>query len=107
MCCNKGKGADELMAWPGAEIAALGPEGAAELFFGKEIKAAPDPQTRRKELVQDFREKVASPYMVSATGKIERIIDPRETRKELVQALQRNLDKKASAPMKKHGISPV
>jgi acetyl-CoA carboxylase carboxyltransferase component len=107
MCCNKERGADEVLAWPGAEIAAMGPEGAADLFFGEEIKAAPDPETRRKELVQDFREKVASPYAVSATGKIERIIDPRETRKELVQALLRNLDKKASSPMKKHGIIPV
>jgi len=107
MCCNKERGADEVLAWPGAEIAAMGPEGAADLFFGEEIRTAPDPETKRKELVQDFREKVASPYAVSATGKIERIIDPRETRKELVQALLRNLDKKASSPMKKHGIIPV
>ena len=107
MCCNKERGADELLAWPGAEMASLGPESAANLFFGEEIKSAPDPAARRQELVQEFREKVASPYTVSATGRFERIIDPKETRKELVQALLRNLDKKVAPPMKKHGIIPV
>ena len=107
MCCNKERGADELLAWPGAEMASLGPEGAANLFFGEEIKSAPDPATRRQELVREFREKIASPYTVSATGRFERIIDPKDTRKELVQALLRNLDKKAAPPMKKHGIIPA
>jgi len=92
---------------PGAEIASLGPEGSAEIFFGDEIKAAADPVTRRRELVQEFRDKVASPYAVSAAGRFERIIDPKETRREIVQALLRNLDKKVAPPMRKHGIIPV
>jgi len=107
MCSSKERGADELLAWPGAEIATLGAEGAVDLFYGEEIRSAPNPEMRRNELIQEFREKVASPYTVSATGRIERIIDPQETRKELVQALLRNLDKKESPPQKKHGIIPV
>jgi len=107
MCCSKERGADELLAWPGAEIATLGAEGAVDLFYGDEIRSAPHPEIKRNELIQEFREKVTSPYTVAATGRIDRIIDPKDTRKELVQALLRNLDKKESPPEKKHGILPV
>lgn len=107
MCCNKERGADEVFCWPNAEIAAVGPEGAIDLFYGKEVKSAADPEMRRQELIQEYREKVTNAYTVSSTGKIDRIIDPKETRKEIIQALLRNLDKKESPPLKKHGIIPV
>jgi len=107
MCCSKERGADELFAWPGAEIATLGAEGAVDLFYGDEIKTAPNPERKRDELIQEFRQEVASPYTVSATGRIDRIIDPKETRKELIQALLHNLQKKERPPEKKHGIFPV
>ncbi len=107
MCAIKERGADELLAWPGAEIAAVGPEGAADLFYREEIRSAPEPERRRQELIQEFRQKVANPYIVAATGRFERIIDPKESRKELIQALLRNLDKRERRPEKKHGIIPV
>jgi acetyl-CoA carboxylase carboxyltransferase component len=107
MCCVKERGADELFSWPKVEIASVGPEGAVDFFYGKEVKSAPDPEMRRDQLIEEFREKIANPYFVSAFGRIERIIDPKETRKELVRALLRNMDKKESLPQRKHGIIPV
>ena len=107
MCASKERGADELFAWPSAEIATLGAEGAVEIFFPDEIKTAPDPEKRRQELIAEFREKVTSVYAVAATGRFDKIIDPKETRPALIKALQVHRSKKDSIPWKKHGNIPL
>ena len=107
MCASKERGADELLAWPSAEIAALGAEGAVEIFFSDEMKTAPDPEKRRQELITEFREQVTSVYASAATGRIDKIIDPKETRPALIKALRTHLAKKDSIPWKKHGNIPL
>ena len=107
MCVGKENGADEILAWPSAEIAALGAEGAAEIFFSEEIKAAPDPKKRREELIEEFRREVIGVYAVAASGRIEKIIDPKETRPALIRALRNHAGKRDSLPWKKHGLIPL
>ncbi len=107
MCASKERAADELLAWPSAEIAALGAEGAVEVFFPDELKAAPDPAKRRQELIAEFRKNVTSIYAVAATGRIDQIIDPKETRPALIRALRFHQSKADSIPWKKHGNIPL
>jgi propionyl-CoA carboxylase beta chain len=108
MNCYKERGADELLAWPSAEIAAVGPEGAADLFYGKEIKEADDPEKYRSKLIHDFRHNVASPYSLAGLGRIEKIIHPKDTRYELYRALLKHMDKQEQPiPAKKHGLIPL
>ena len=107
MCASKERAADELLAWPSAEIAALGAEGAVEVFFPDELKAAPDPAKRRQELIAEFRKNVTSIYAVAATGRIDQIIDPKETRPALIRALRFHQSKTDSIPWKKHGNIPL
>ena len=108
MNCNKERSADELLAWPSTEIAAVVPEGAVDLFYGDEIRAAADPGHYREELIRDFRAKVTSPYSLAALGRIEKIIDPRDTRRELIHALLKHRDKKEERlPWRKHGLIPL
>jgi len=107
MCIGKEHGADEILAWPSAEIAALGAEGAVEIFFPEEIKSASDPERRRQELIQEFRQQVTSVYALAATARIEKIIDPKETRPALIRALHNHSEKRESLPWKKHGLIPL
>jgi methylmalonyl-CoA carboxyltransferase large subunit len=107
MCASKERGADELLSWPSAEIATLGAEGAVEIFFPDEIKIASDPEKRRQELIAEFREQVTSVYAVAGTGRIDKIIDPKETRPALIKALQTHRSKTESLPWKKHGNTPL
>lgn len=107
MCVGKEHGADEILAWPSAEIAALGAEGAVEIFFPEEIRSASDPEKRRQELIQEFRQQVTSVYALAATGRIEKIIDPKETRPALIRALEKHSEKRESLPWKKHGLIPL
>ncbi len=107
MCVGKENGADEILAWPSAEIAALGAEGAVEIFFPEELKAAPDPMKRRQELIEEFRRQVVGVYAVAASGRIEKIIDPKETRPALIRSLHNHSGKQDSLPWKKHGIIPL
>jgi acetyl-CoA carboxylase carboxyltransferase component len=107
MCVGKENGADEILAWPSAEIAALGAEGAVEIFFSEELKVAPDPMKRRRELVEEFRKEITGVYAVAASGRIEKIIDPKETRPALIRALNNHSGKHDSLPWKKHGLIPL
>lgn len=107
MCASKERAADEMLAWPSAEIAILGAEGAVEIFFPEEIRNAADPEKRRQELIAEFRENVTSVYAVAATGRIDKIIDPKETRPALIVALKTHQSKQESLPWKKHGIIPL
>jgi len=104
---SKHVGGDYNVAWPTAELAVMGPKGAAEILFRREIAAAPDPQARLDELVTDYREKFAHPYEAAGRGYLDDVIDPRETRPRLISALQTLLTKRDVLPPKKHGNIPL
>ena len=98
--------ADFMFAWPTAEIAVMGPEGAANIIFRKEIMAAEDPEAMRKEKVAEYKAKFANPYVAAAKGYIDTVIEPEETRKMLLHSLEVSMNKVDSRPKKKHGIPP-
>ncbi len=98
---------DLNLAWPTAEIAVMGPDGAVGKVFGKELQAAADPEQRKKELIDDYREKFANPFVAAARGYLDDVIEPRETRSRLINALEMLVNKRDSNPPKKHGIIPL
>jgi len=98
--------ADFVFAWPSAEIAVMGPEGAANIIFKKEIAEAEDPEKMRKLKVKEYKERFANPYVAAAKGYIDTVIEPKETRKILVHAISVAKDKTNTNPHKKHGIPP-
>jgi acetyl-CoA carboxylase carboxyltransferase component len=98
--------ADFVLAWPDAEVAVMGPEGAANIIFRREIATAEDPEKMRAQKVQEYKEKFANPYVAAAKGYIDSVIEPRETRKSLLHALGVSGEKSVGMPMKKHGIPP-
>ena len=98
--------ADFVFAWPGAEIAVMGPEGAANIIFRKEIATAQDPEKVRKQKVKEYKEKFANPYVAAAKGYIDSVIEPSETRKVLLHAIEVAGNKSVYLPSKKHGIPP-
>jgi len=98
---------DYNIAWPTAEIAVMGPKGAAEILFKRDIAAAQDPQQRLDEHVDEYREKFANPYLAAARGFLDDVIDPRETRPRLISALQAIRTKRDTNPPKKHGNIPL
>jgi len=106
MCC-KDLGADRVVAWPTAEIAVMGAEGAAEIVFRREIDAAEDKDARRKELVDDYRNTFANPYVAGGRRLVDDVIEPAETRKYLAQALESLHAKRELRPPKKHGLIPL
>ncbi|GAB4139313.1 MAG: acyl-CoA carboxylase subunit beta [Planctomycetota bacterium] len=99
--------ADLNLAWPTAEIAVMGAEGAAKIVFRKEIAAAADPAAEEKRLVERYREKFANPYMAAARGYVDDVIEPRRTRPMLIQALELLAGKRDSNPPRKHGNIPL
>jgi acetyl-CoA carboxylase carboxyltransferase component len=98
---------DVNLAWPSAEIAVMGPDGAVNIIFRKEIGHAEDPQEKRNELEADYREKFANPYIAASRGYIDDIIEPWETRPRLINALEMLSNKRDSNPPKKHGCIPL
>jgi acetyl-CoA carboxylase carboxyltransferase component len=98
--------ADFVFAWPGAEIAVMGPEGAANIIFRKEIMSAKDPEKMRKQKVKEYKQKFANPYVAAAKGYVDSVIEPKETRKLLLHAIEVSKNKVDRRPMKKHGIPP-
>ncbi len=98
---------DMNYAWPSAEIAVLGPEGAVNIVARKEIQAAEDPEARRAELVEEYRDKFADPYVAAAQGYLDDVIEPRETRPRLIRALAMLQNKQDTIPPKKHGNIPL
>ena len=98
---------DVNLAWPTAEIAVMGPEGAVNIIFRKELAEAEDIEKRRAELVADYREKFANPYIAASRGFIDDVIEPRETRPRLVNALEMVANKRDANPAKKHGNIPL
>jgi propionyl-CoA carboxylase beta chain len=98
---------DLNFAWPTAEIAVMGPEGAVNIIFKKELAEADDPEARRKELVAEYRKKFANPYIAASRGYIDDVIEPRLTRPRLINALEMLTNKRDSNPAKKHGNIPL
>jgi len=104
---SKYLGTDVTYAWPSAEIAVLGAEGAVNILFKKQIDAASDPIEERKKLANEYREKFNNPYKAASSGYVDDIIEPRETRAKVIAALSALRDKYAPAPPRKHGNIPV
>jgi acetyl-CoA carboxylase carboxyltransferase component len=98
--------ADFVFAWPGAEIAVMGPEGAANIIFRKEILEAEDPDKMRKQKVKEYKSKFANPYVAAAKGYVDSVIEPDETRKLLLHAIEVSKNKEMAIPDRKHGIPP-
>jgi propionyl-CoA carboxylase beta chain len=98
---------DVNLAWPTAEIAVMGPEGAVNIIFRKELAQSKDVEKRRAELVSEYRDKFANPYIAASRGFIDDVIEPRETRPRLVNALEMVTNKRDANPAKKHGNIPL
>ena len=104
---SKTIGADMVIAWPSAEIAVMGPDGAANIIFKKEITASENPSETRKEKIQEYKDKFSNPYVAAARGYIDDVIEPAETRKRVIMALDMLSSKRENRPSKKHGNIPL
>ncbi len=104
---SKHSGADINYAWPTAEIAVMGPHGAINIIFRKEIAQSGDPEQKRLELVSEYREKFANPYVAAQKGYIDEVIQPAETRPKLISALESLSTKREPRPSRKHGNIPL
>jgi methylmalonyl-CoA carboxyltransferase large subunit len=105
--CGKDLGADRVVAWPTAQIAVMGAEGAVEVVFKKEISEATDKAARRAELIAEYRNTFASPYVAASRRLVDDIIEPAETRRYLAKALATLQNKRELRPAKKHGLIPL
>jgi len=104
---SKPMGSDINFAWPSAEIAVMGPEGAANILFGKEIKAAADPSAERERIIEDYRKRFLNPYAAAGADVIDDVIEPKETRFRVITALTALKDKFVPTLARKHGNMPV
>ncbi|MBL9138588.1 MAG: acyl-CoA carboxylase subunit beta [Verrucomicrobiales bacterium] len=105
--CSADMGADVVLAWPTAEIAVMGAEGAVKILYKREITAASDPKKKEAELVNEYRERFCSPYEAAAKSMITDVIEPSETRAAVAMALRNTLTKRETRPPKKHGTIPL
>jgi acetyl-CoA carboxylase carboxyltransferase component len=99
--------ADVSFAWPTAEIAVMGPEGAVNVVFRKEIEKAEDPARRREELIAEYQRRFANPYVAAERGFVDDVIEPAETRPRLIRALRMLATKREAIPARKHGNIPL
>jgi acetyl-CoA carboxylase carboxyltransferase component len=104
---SKDMGYDKVIAWPFAEIAVMGAEQAVNIVNRKELKNAKDKEKVRKEKIQEFSDKLLNPYVAAKKGKVDMVIDPKETRKTLIKCLDMIIDKREKRPSKKHGNIPL
>ncbi|MDD3074092.1 MAG: carboxyl transferase domain-containing protein, partial [Eubacteriales bacterium] len=104
---SKSLGADIVLAWPSAEVAVMGPEGAVNIIFRKELAAAENPDARRQELVQEYRDNFANPFIAASRGYVDEVIEPRDTRAYLINSLSMLAGKREKKPAKKHGNIPL
>jgi methylmalonyl-CoA carboxyltransferase large subunit len=105
--CSKDLGADRVFAWPTAEVAVMGAEGAAEIVFRKEIQEAEDKAARRTELIEKYREAFSNPFVAAGRRLVDDVIDPALTRYHLAQSLEYLQTKRELRPAKKHGLMPL
>jgi propionyl-CoA carboxylase beta chain len=99
--------ADFNFAWPTAEVAVMGPDGAVNIIFRKELEESDDPESRRAELIEEYRERFANPYSAAERGYVDEVIEPRRTRPVLIDALETALTKQEPRPRRKHGNIPL
>jgi len=104
--CSSHLRADFVFAWPFAEIAVMGPEGASNIIFKHEINKAENPEETRKQKIEEYKEKFANPYVAAAYGYVDAVIEPVETRHFLIHAIEISAQKSETPPNKKHGIPP-
>ncbi|HEY5630945.1 MAG TPA: carboxyl transferase domain-containing protein, partial [Nitrososphaeraceae archaeon] len=104
---SKHIGSDYNFAWPSAEIAVMGSEGACNIIFRKDISESENPDKKREEVVEDYKKKFSNPYLAASKGYIDDIIEPRETRERLIIALKAIYRKREDRPRRKHGNMPV
>ena len=105
--CSKHIRADYNVAWPSAEIAVMGPQGAVNVISRREISRAPDPERRTAELIEQYREQFANPYLAAERGYVDDIIEPKQTRSVLIAALEMARGKRVPVPDRKHGNIPL
>lgn len=104
---SKHLGADMVFAWPSAEIAVMGPDGAANIIFRKDIAESDDPINTRSEKIAEYTEKFANPYIAASRGYVDDVIEPDSTRPRLISALEMLMSKRETRPSKKHGNIPL
>jgi acetyl-CoA carboxylase carboxyltransferase component len=104
---SKSIGADLAYAWPSAELAVMGPQGAVEIVYRRELQTAADPDARRNELVDEYVERYANPYVAAERGYVDDVIDPADTRRILIRSLQLLRSKREELPRRKHGNMPL
>jgi len=104
---SKSIGADLAFAWPSAELAVMGPQGAVEILYRRELQTAADPLARRSELVEEYTERFANPYVAAERGFVDDVIDPAETRIKLIAGLELLRTKREELPARKHGNVPL
>jgi propionyl-CoA carboxylase beta chain len=104
---SKYLGTDITFAWPSAEIAVMGPEGAANILYGKQIEQSSDPEKERAALTEQYTEKFLNPYAAARAGHIDEVLEPSKTRPAVISALQTLHQKQVQHPQRKHGNSPV
>jgi propionyl-CoA carboxylase beta chain len=99
--------ADYNVAWPSAELAVMGAEGAVNILNKKEIEAAQDPDAERARRVAEYNEKFANPYIAASLGYVDDVIEPADTRPRIIAALESLVNKRQNTPPKKHGNIPL
>jgi acetyl-CoA carboxylase carboxyltransferase component len=104
--CGRAYEPDLIVAWPSAEISVMGAEGAVEIIFRKQVQGAEDPEAKRQELIEDFRE-IIDVYVAAGNDMIDDVIDPRETRATICRALEMSAGKRVERPWKRSGVVPV
>ncbi len=105
--CAKSLGADRVAAWPTAEIAVMGPEGAVSVLYRDEIKNNENPKAKRQELIEKYKSEMLNPYVAAGAGMVDSVIEPMQTRLYLSIALETSLNKRELRPEKKHGLIPM
>jgi acetyl-CoA carboxylase carboxyltransferase component len=104
---SKSIGADLAFAWPSAELAVMGPSGAVEILYRRELQTAAEPEVRRQELIEEYTERYANPYVAAERGYVDDVIDPADTRPKLIAGLQMLRSKREDLPKRKHGNVPL
>jgi acetyl-CoA carboxylase carboxyltransferase component len=104
---SKSVGSDLSLAWPTAELAVMGPQGAVEILYRRELQEEKNPDLKRNELVEDYLERFANPYVAAERGFVDDVIDPTETRKRLIDGLEMLASKRSETPRRKHGNIPL
>jgi propionyl-CoA carboxylase beta chain len=105
--CSSHVRADVNLSWPTGEIAVMGPQGAINIIFRRELAEADDPEQKREELIEDYKRRFASPYVAASRGFIDDVIEPKETRRRLIKTLRTLAGKRVERPARKHGNIPL